>query len=353
MRSVFKRQLFAVAFALLAISASAQNPEPDEALKVVVGGTFGKPKIIPKMNSLAVAQTSIYFKTASTREVYENERGGLLGGRKSGGGAVAGRITAYLEITDGELTEADFQELADNFYKYFNQKLQAAGVTTVDWNTIANTSFYKEDGTDLADLKKDMDEMKKKGQIYAHINANKGNTLWRYSITGGISPSFAFGKIKRASRFSEDVGAPVIFMHLVVDFADIWLDGDVRTGTKDESNMFYTKVTTTKKWKMDARVGADVKVSTAGTSMLWNEKSQSELLNVAKDIHSLVPFATSVSEDPNKEVLRKKDNIFAKDFNMTPMVVSTTKAKYKAAVQKALENYADAFVGKLLASRKG
>jgi len=105
----------------------------------------------------------------------------------------------------------------------------------------------------------------------------------------------------------------VIFMHLVVDFADLWLDGDVRTSTKDESNMFYTKITTTKKWKMDAKVGADVKVSTVGSSMLWNEKSQSQLLNVVQDIHSLTPFASGVSQDPNKEVLRKKVNIFAKD----------------------------------------
>lgn len=352
MRSVMRRQLLAAILVLSVISVSAQNPDHDDALKVVVGGTFGKPKIIPKMTKLALAQTSIYFKTATTREVYENERGGLLGGRKSGGGAVAGRITAYLETTDGELTDADFQELADNFYTYFNQKLQAAGVSTVDWNTISNTSFFKEDGTDVNELKKDMDDMKKKGQVYAHINANKGTTMWRYSITGGMNTGFAFGKIKRASKFSEDVAAPVIFMHLVVDFADIWLDGDVKTGTKDESNMFYTKVTNTKKWKMDARVGADVKVSTAGTSMLWNEKSHAEMLNVVQDIHSLTPFASGVSQDPNKEILRKKDNIFAKDFNMTPMVVTTTKAQYKAAARKALENYADAFIAKMQASKK-
>ncbi|HYE54687.1 MAG TPA: hypothetical protein VD996_07585 [Chitinophagaceae bacterium] len=350
MRSIFAEQLIAGALTLTTLSLSAQDPE---ALKILVGGTFAKPKIIPKMEKLAIAQASIYFKTATTREVYENERGGLLGGRKSGGGAVAGRITAYLETTDGELTEQDYQELADNFYKYFNQKLQAAGVSTVDWNTITNTTFYKEDGTDLEELKKDMDAMKKKGQIYAHINANKGSTLYRYNIAGGMfNTGFAFGKAKRAEKFSEQIGAPAIYMHLVVDFADIWLDGDVKTGTSNESTMFYTKVTTSKKWKMDAKVGADMKVSTAGTSMLYNEKSQAEILNVVKDISSNVPFASGVSADASKEVLRKKDNIFAKDFNMTPMVVSTTKAQYKAAAAKALENYADTFVAKLAATKK-
>lgn len=347
--------ILTTALTLAFVYANAQpdfQKQADESLKVAVGGTFGKSKIIPKLDKLAIAQASIYFKTATTREVYENERGGLFGGRKSGGGAVAGRITAYLETTDGELAQTDFQELADSFYVYFGKKLTEAGISAVDWNTIAATEFYKEQGMELDDIKKDESEMKKKGQIYTVVNANKGNSLYRYNIAGGMNPGFAFGKIKKASRFSEDVNAPVVFMHLVVDFADIWLDGDVKTSSSHEETMYYTKVTTSKKWKMDAEVGADIKVSTAGLSMFWNEKSQTENLNVIKDIPSYTAFASGVSENADKEVLRKKDNIFAKDFNMTPMVISTTKAKYKAAAKKALENYADTFIAKVKMSKK-
>ena len=336
-----------------ALHAQTANVEKiaDESLDVAVGGTFGKSKIIPRLDKLAIAQASIYFKNITTREVVEHERG-ALGRRKTDGGSVAGRITAYLQITDGELTEADYQELADGFYSYLSAQLNAAGVSTVDWNTIAATDFHREEGKDLDDVKKDLDAMKKKGQVYTAVNANKGNVLFKYNIDGGINPGFAFGKIKKANRFSETVGAPVVFMHLTVDFADIWLDGDVRTGTKETRTSFYTKITKTKKWKMDSEVGADMKVTPAGLSMFWNEKAQTENLVVKQDIHSGEAFASAVSEDAEKEKLRAKDNIFAKDFNLTPVVISTTKAQYKAAAKKALEVYADAFVAKVKMSRK-
>jgi len=348
-----KKLLLLFTCSTLFFSGIAQNAGDDaEAFEFTVGGTFGKPKIVPKLDKLAIAQASIYFKNASTREVYENERGGLLGGRKSGGGAVAGRLTGYLETTDGELSQQEYQELADQFYVYLSQKLKEGGVTTVDWNTIAAADFHKSDGTSLDEIRKDADEMKKKGQIYTVVNANQGNTMYKYNMNGGINAAFAFGKIKRASRFSEDVDAPVVFLHLTVDFIDILLDGDVKTSSSRKENMFYTTITKSKNWKMDSEVGADVKVSTAGTAMFWNAKSQSETLNIKKDISSRTAFASGVSQDANKEVLRKKDNIFAKDFNMTPVVVSTTKAQYKAAAKKALENYADAFVAKIQMSKK-
>ncbi len=349
------KRIFFFLVSVCSIQASWSQDEKtvDETLKMYVGGTFGKAKMFGKLEKLALAQTSIYFKTATTREIIENERG-AFGGRKSGGGSVAGRITAYLQTTDGDLTDADFQEIADSFYAYLSAKLNASGISTVDWNDITGNSFYKEQGIELDDIKKDMSEMKKKGQVYSHINANKGNTLWRYSITGGISPGFAFGKAKKAARFSEDVKGDLSFMHLVVDFADIMLDGDVKTGTSYNYGADgMTRITKNKKWKMDASVGANVKVAAnTGMSMFYNEKNQTESMGIARDVSSGVQFASSVAEDPDKEKLGNKDNIFAKDFNMTPVVISTTKSKYKAAAMKALYNYADIFVAKIRYSKK-
>lgn len=324
----------------------------DETFKMYVGGSFAKAKMFGKMEKIALAQTSIYFKTVTTREVIEQERG-AFGRRKTDGGSVAGRLTAYLQTTDGELTDADFQQLADDFYKYLTAKLQENGVGSADWASISNAEFYKEQGMEVEDIKKDMNEMKKKGQIYAHINSNKGNTLWRYNINGGISPGFAFGKAKKAAKFSEEVGGDLAFMHIIVDFADIILDGDVQTGQKTNYGAGgITTITKTKKWKMDASVGANLKVVPGGMSMFYNDKNQTESMGVNREISSGVQFATSVEEDPEKQKLGNKDNIFAKDFNMTPVVISTTKEKYKAAAKKALENYADMFVLKIKYSKK-
>jgi hypothetical protein len=115
-----------------------------------------------------------------------------------------------------------------------------------------------------------------------------------------------------------------------------------------------TRITKSKKWKMGGSVGANVKVAAnGGMSMFYNEKNQTESMGVTKDVPSGVEFATSVTEDPNMEKLHTKENIFAKDFNMTPVVISTTKAKYKEAAKKALENYADIFAAKIKYSKKG
>ena len=285
---------------LLLISSVCAQDEKDveETLKMYVGGTFGKAKMFGKMDKLALAKTSIYFKTITTREVIEHERG-PLGRRKTDGGSVAGRLTAYLQTTDGEFTDADFQELADGFYKYLSTKLQDNGIGAVEWNSIANEEFYKEQGMELDDIKKDMNEMKKKGQMYAHINSNKGNTLWKYNISGGISPGFAFGKAKKAARFSEDLGGDLAFMHIVVDFADIILDGDVKTGEKTNYGAGgITTITKTKNWTMDASVGANVKVVPGGMSMFYNNKNQTESMGVNREIPSGAPYATSVEEDP-------------------------------------------------------
>lgn len=104
---------------------------------------------------------------------------------------------------------------------------------------------------------------------------------------------------------------------------------------------------------MDASVGANVKVAAnTGMLMFYNHKNQSESMNNVKDVTAGVSFASSVKENPDREKLAKKDNLFAKDFNMTPVVISTTKEAYKEAVRKALQNYADLFVAKIMFSKK-
>lgn len=344
-----KKTILFLAMALCLSQAIAQSKETvEETLKITGGGTFSKPKILKELDKIAITQASVYFKTATTREVLETERG-AFGGRKSGGGAVAGTITAYLDFSDEEMTEADYQALADDFYDYLNKKLQENKVQTIEWASITAAAFYKEDGEDVKDVSKDYDAMKRKGQLYYHINAKQGKTLLKHSITGGMNIGFAFGKLKRASKYTKELDAPMAMLHLTVDFADIFLDGEVSTGTSTEYQAGgITKITKNKNWKMNANVAANLKVAAnGGNTTLFNEKMISESLTVAKDINSNLVFASSVKEDAGMEKLKKKDNIFAKDFNMNPVVITTTKEKYKAAAQKALHNYADLFVAKI------
>jgi len=322
-----------------------------ENLKLNGGGSMGKKAAVPKIEKLAIAQATVYFKNATTREFLKNERG-AFGGRKSLGGTVSGRLTAYLETTDGDLTREDYQELADNFYTYLHRKLSSSGIPPVEWSRIATAKFYTADGEPRPETAGD--ESKKNGQIYTVVNANSGNTLYNFNPFGGINPGFAFGKAKRAMGFAEDLGATTAYLHVVVDFADIILDGDVHTG----EDLGYgpggvTTITKTKNFSFNAKAGANVKVAANnGISYFLTHKGGSDNIMVVSDISSGIPYASRLSQDENKAVLKKPIFSFGKDFKAVPVVVETTKAAYKKAAAAALERYADQFVTTIVSNRK-
>ncbi len=141
---------------------------------------------------------------------------------------------------------------------------------------------------------------------------------------------------------------------MVVDFADIVLDGDVRTGESHRSaGVGMTEITRTKNFRFNAQAGPNLKIkSNLGTAMFCNEKVQVDQMFVAADIPSGTSFATAVSQDPEKKVLKKPIFTFGKDFKATPIVIETTKAQYKTAAAQALERYADEFVATIKSSRK-
>ncbi|WP_290799161.1 hypothetical protein [Flavihumibacter sp. UBA7668] len=349
-----------VAAMLLAASPLMAQVNPD-ALKIVGGGAMGKKTIVPKIESLAFPQVTILYKTATTREMFKNERG-ALGGRKHGGGSVAGRVTSYLDITDVELTQEDYQQLTNGFYTYLLAACNKEGIKTVDWATVASQDFYK-DQEDKKEEEKMQQESQRRGQVYTTVNAYEGNTLLNYDPTKTMNLGFAFGRAKKASRFSDDLKADLAIVHLVVDFADIKMDGDVKTSQYTRSLApFVYRITKTRDFSFNSTVEENVKVlgGTAwdgkpigGRIFFYNEKMQTDQILFDSDISADVKFATNVTQDPTKKVLNKKENIFAKDFNAVPVVVSTTKSAYISAVKKALENFADSFVKKIQASRKG
>lgn len=306
---------------ILILAGYLSNAQSDaEKLQVSAGGSFAKAKIVPNPKALALAQVTIQYKLASTAKT--------VGKDKSSGSMAGARITAYLETTDGELSAADFQELTDYYYNYQQQKLKEAGIDTVAWSVITSTDFYK-GGSEKVDLDP--------SDGYS-ITAHGGNILYN----GGVA--FAFGKIKKASRFCEEIGAPAGFLYLTVDFADVFINVDIKVS--HEENQFYSKTTTKKNYKWMVTPGLNVTPTTAKSiSLFWNEKSQSESMWLKGDIKGGADYADDVSEDPSK----LKSN-FAKMWafrkEVDPIVIQTTREKYKAAAKVALEKYAEAFVAR-------
>lgn len=301
--------------------AFAQDNDASK-LMIGVGGTFAKPKIIPSLQKLAIAQITVNYKLTSTTKVVGNE--------KSSGAVAGAKLTAFLETTDGKLTEADFQECTDHLYAYMEQKLKENNISTVPWSTIAATEFYQNNSEKEASTGGE-----NSNNVWVTSRAHNGNSLYG----GGIA--FTFGKAKSATAFCEQIGAPAAFFNLTVDFADVLLDVDI----KSTSHQGYYSIEKTRTWKYNSAVGAEMNViptNPTSFSLFWNEKYQSETLYQLQDIKGGTTYHDNMSNDPG----RMKNSMWAFRKEMNPVVIETTREKYKAAAKKALEKYADAFIAK-------
>lgn len=343
---------------LIASWGSLMAQTSEDAISITGGGSMGKKTIIPKLTKVGVAQATVIFKTVTTKEFYKNERG-PLGGRKHDGGSMAMRATAFLEFSDGDMTETDYREIADYYYTALNKSFQDNGISTIDWAKITATEFYQSAESE----QEKPTEANQRGHAYVAVNANNGKTLANYSPFAKMNMGFAMGKLKKAANFSKDIEAPEVFVHAVLDFADIQLDGDVKTkkSTQDMSlSLGFKIVKTTKSYTTTANALPSVSVAggaswdgrpEGGRLYFFNDKMQGDFMGFSENIPSNVPYTTEVTQDPNRKAL-KSANIFAKDFNYEPVVMVTTRAKYKAAAKKALQNSA-ALIAKKIVSAKG
>jgi hypothetical protein len=315
------KKLFALAaiFGLMNHLAIAQSDA--DRLKI------DKSKVIGRMDRLAIAQLTVSYKMTTTAKA--------VGQDKSSGNIAGARVSAYLETTDGEMTDSDFQEITDYFYSYFQKQLKLNGIDTVAWGDIAATDFYKN-----GSVKEDEDKGKEEGSggnTYVKSSAHNGNKLH------GKELAFAFGKIKKASAFCEELGAVAGFFYFTLDFAEVLVN--VELSSKEES-LYYGTVTKKTKytWAIDPTM--HVYQSDLGFCLFWNKKDQSE--NIPIGPHGIagdLKYAGNITEDVSKaRTGLAKQFAFRKE--LTPVVIETTKEKYKAAAKKTLEKYADAFVVK-------
>jgi hypothetical protein len=306
-----------------AVAQTEESKQNAEKVKYIVGGTFAKPKVL-KTDKFALAQIRVNYKLSSTESV--------VGKEKSSGTMAGAKLAAYLETSDGKLTKEDFQEITDHFYHYFQLKLKEAGVDTVAWSAITNTDLYK-DG-DAEEEKADEDD-----PVMMSANANNGNIMYKGKI------GFTFGKAKKASRFCEELNAAAGFFNITLDFANILLDVKIKTG--EHENMFM--IERTKSFKYDGTVIPQMNIvpSNFGSSrgsLLWNEKSVSEGFGVMENINGDETWSEKISQD----VTRVKNNPFQFAKKLTPVVIETTRSKYKEGAKRSLEKFADAFVAKMI-----
>lgn len=326
----------------IVLGMQAQNSDYSQSLDFGAGGTFGKVKGIYAMNKIALGQVSVTYKQISTKTqtVREKKFGGF---GKVQGKAATGSVTAYLETTDGELMEADYQEITDHFYQYFQQRLKSNGIEPISWTQISTSEFYQSFASEKTE-----EENKDENAAQVTYRANKGHKLYgtgRFAMWG-------FPKMKKAGKFCDETGSSIAAINVVVDFSDIDVQVGVSAGGAYKSTWTPTSQSTTTTMSSKTNVAAVMRVTphleNEGNSLFINGKLQAENVYVNASIPAEMTYAEAITEDPSKA---EKRNAFfrvglSKKLESTPVVISTTKAKYKLAAKKALENYVDAFIAK-------
>ncbi|NOT75831.1 MAG: hypothetical protein HOP08_12975 [Cyclobacteriaceae bacterium] len=296
-----------------------------------------KSKILFDMKRLALAQLTVTYKLTTTAKTIAQAKGG----NRDIAGA---RVSAYMEFTDGDMTQKEYQEITDYFYYYLQKQFKSIGIDTVSWNNITAHDFYLK--VDESEDNKDFKEEKGGGQEWVTVTALGGKQLHQ-GMTG-----FAFGKGKRAIDFSKDLDAVAAFFKLTVDFADVMVNLDIKSvAAQDLGNGWYRPASSKKKytWAInpEMRVGNTEKTFT----LFSTKKGGLEFLMMWNDIESHTKYAESMTEDVSKARSGvAKQFAFRKE--LTPVLIQTTRDKYKTAAKKAMETYADALVEKIKMGEK-
>ncbi len=318
------KKLFVLFTAIVFVSnlAFAQETKDSDQFKV------DKSKLFPKMTKLAITELTVNYKLTTTAKTITQE--------KSSKDIAGARVSAYLEITDGDLTRDDCQKITNHFYSYFQKRLKAGGIDTVGWNQMIATDFYTKISDD-----EDKEEADAKqgggGNEWITATANKGK------IVHSGKTGFAGGKGKRSVEFVKDLDAIAASFKLVIDFADVIVNLDLKTKEAHVSGDWYTPAVTTKKYTW--AINPEMRIGDPDNTWtyIWGNKGWPEFVLQWNDIPSPGKYADSMTEDVSKARSGvAKQFAFRKE--LTPVLIQTTREKYITAAKKACEKYADAFV---------
>jgi hypothetical protein len=310
-----------------------EAPPPSDASRF----NWEKSKLVPKLKKLAITELTVNYKLTTTAKTVTVEN-------RSGGHIAGARVTAFLEFTDSEPTQADYQGITNHFYRYFQKTLKANGIDTVGWNEVTASEFYTKSG---GDDEKDDAEKEGGGNKWVTTTAHDGKIIHR-----GMA-GFAGGKGKRAMEFGQEFGTAACFK-VNVDFADVMVNLDVKsTDRRDAGGGWYYPATSSKKytWGVHSQMMVGDQDGKERT-YIWAGKGWPEFLYQWNDVPVEGNYAESVTED-----VSKARGGIAKQFafrkELDPVLIQTSREKYLAAATHAVEKWVDAFVARCVEMRKG
>ncbi|MDQ3801815.1 MAG: tetratricopeptide repeat protein [Acidobacteriota bacterium] len=324
---LFSIAIFGFAFADAAQAQPAYQKIADETIAYVKAGTFGKPSVIKKTGKVALAHVRIHFKFITTQAVETRTN--------------SAKATVYL---DGAMTDADLQALTDEFHQMLRQKLAAIGIESIDWQAIQATEYYKNREAATEEKKRTNGDAQN-GQAWLSYTAFDGPVFYRYNpVTNAPDELFAYGKMKKIMKMSEDLAAEIMMLDAVVDFSSINLQTNVGTIWKDDGA--YTN------YQAEQKITAILSVP-GSLSYFFNSKGGFDTYNSKLPVAVRQNFASRLYEDQNKAALKTRTFFGDTRFTFTPVVVDADRQLYLAAARRVLAQYADLYVEKMRQLRAG
>ncbi|MEQ1923653.1 MAG: tetratricopeptide repeat protein [Pyrinomonadaceae bacterium] len=321
--------LLLLTISIFAISTAAQNlgQVADKTFGYIKASTFGKPNVIKKTSKLSIGQVRVHYKLVTSRD------------KKQDGGSAD--VTTYLE---SDLTKGDLQNLTNEFYGILQQKLSAVGISTTDWKAIEATETFQKALKKQED-KKASDYDGKSGQAWISFTSFDGPMLLKFKPFGR-SELIGYGQQKDFKKLAEQTGGDFLSMDLVVDFASITLDAEVR---QDKGVIFYGDPY----FHAEYKIGGMMNIPN-GFIWLSDAKNGFDQYKIELPIAERTPFVSAkIYEDASKASAANKDTFGDGKIKFTPVIIPTKREMYLAAARKVLTLYADMFVEKIKFVRGG
>lgn len=325
-----KTKLFlTILISIFAVSANGQGlgQVADKTFGYIKASTFGKPNVIKKTSKLSIGQVRVHYKLVTSRD------------KKQDGGSAD--VTTYLE---SDLTKDDLQNLTNEFYGILQQKLGVIGISTTDWKAIEATETFQEALKKQED-KKLSDYDGKSGHAWISFTAFDGPLLLKFRPYGRVE-LIGNGQQKSFKKLAEQTGGDFLSMDLVVDFASITLDAEVK---QDKGFIFYGDPY----FHADYKIGGMINVP-QGYIWMSDAKNNFDQYMIALPVAERTPFTVAKPYEDASRASAANKNIFGDGkIKFTPVIIPTKREMYMAAARKVLSLYAEMFVEKIKFTRGG
>ena len=319
-------------------------------------------KAVSKMDDASVIQAAVYFQNITKKNIVVNERnamGGVLGkyaGAKSDGHSASAALTAYLVFSDGEPDDSEYQQAVDEFYTYLNQKLEQNAVKSIPWETFSSSKYFSQ-LTDDKEAEKEIEELNKKGNAWKIFTANKGPRIIRYNpMNHTYNAPAVKGTVRMANYGKEVKTSTLLALNIIIDFADIYLEGEAHSGKTNRSYSSVKWQNSTIKYDISPNVRITSRDNGGNQIFVFPTKSKSfDEIYSADDVRSALPLNGKLTQDAS---LIQKRSFFdylpskGTKHSIDPFVVEISKADYFNAVNDALKKYADSLAAAIKEVKK-